>query len=244
MLPDGLDELRLHLDLKTIMELIEKTARWADPETFRLLPVWAPQHARKNQLYNANWTVMRENRNQRSGVSTLKIEGNTQANKALTEALDLHVRDNWSCCHLWGVDDPTYQSHNAVVQDHRFFSCVANMVLLPTPLKAFTDAMPDVKAMLRVCAKNTYGWTCDHESVATSLEQVRAWDVWDVYPASWPRTPGEKLPLGVVPINDRIRNNAKRRKARIGRDLEAAGRHYPREEVRAALKYWSIDLNA
>lgn len=41
-----------------------------------------------------------------------------------------------------------------MVQDHQFYSCVANMVLLPAPLKAFTDAMPEVKAMLRVCSRN------------------------------------------------------------------------------------------
>jgi hypothetical protein len=242
ILPDGLDELRQHLGLKDIMRLIEVTARWVDPQTFELLPVWAPEHARKNQLYNANWTVARENRNRRTGVSSLKIEGNTQANKALTEALDLHVRANWSCCHIWRVDDPSNQAHNAVVQDHRFFSCVANMVLLPTPLKAFTDAMPDVKAMLRICAMNTFDWTCDHESVASSAKEVRGWRTWDAYPSSWPRRMGEKLPLGVVPINDRIRRNAERRIARIRDELKTAGSQYPRKEVRAALHYWGVDI--
>jgi hypothetical protein len=47
-----------------------------------------------------------------------------------------------------------------------FFSCVGNMVLLPTPLKAFTDTMPEIKSMLRICARNLYGWQCDHESMS------------------------------------------------------------------------------
>ena len=77
-----------------------------------------------------------------STKGTHKQEGNLGANKALTHALGLRSDDrpNWSCCHIWGVDDARYQSVNLVVQDHRFFSCVGNMVLLPTPLKAFDAA--------------------------------------------------------------------------------------------------------
>lgn len=37
------------------------------------------------------------------------------------------------------MDDASFQFSNVVVMDRRLFSCVGNMVLLPTPLKAFTD---------------------------------------------------------------------------------------------------------
>jgi hypothetical protein len=52
------------------------------------------------------------------------------ANKALTHALGLRAdsRPNWSCCHIchiWGIDDASYQESNAIVQDRAFFSCVA-----------------------------------------------------------------------------------------------------------------------
>lgn len=241
-LPNGLEVLREHLDLKTIMRLIERTARWADIETFRFLPIWAPEYARRVQLYNANWTVPRANTNRRSGARTLKLEGNTEANKALTEALDLRAREHWSCCHIWGVDDQSYQKHNAIVQNHRYFSCIANMVFLPSPLKAFTDAMPEVKAMLRLCARNYYGWVCDHESAEAARAQIDAWEDWDVYPASWPHSAGVSAPLGVVAFNDRIRRNAERRLARIRKDIESAGPHYPRDEVRSALAYWGVTL--
>ncbi|MEQ1819403.1 MAG: hypothetical protein ABL871_12410 [Terricaulis sp.] len=234
-LADGLDELRKHLDLKTIMSLIESTARWVDPATFKLLPIWYPEYARRAQLYNANWTVARMLK-----ASTLKFEGNTQANKALTQALGLRSRSNWTCCHIWGVDDPTYQRSNDVVQDHRFFSCVANMVLLPMPLKAFTDAMPDVKAMLRICARNTYGWHCDHESVAEAVDLIDRWNEWDAYPQSWPRAPGKGAPKGVRPLNAKIKANSKRRLQAIGHDLVHAGPYYPREAVRASLEYWGV----
>lgn len=94
------------------------------------------------------------------------------------------------------------------------------MVLLPTPLKAFTDTMPEVKAMLRVCARNFYGWHCDHQSIAEAISAIDAWGDWSAYPASWPRKPGGALTLGVMPINDGIRSAAGARLKRIRRDLE------------------------
>lgn len=238
-LPDGLDALRAVMELREIMTLIERTARWVAPETFRLLPVWYPEHARKKYFYKKNWSEPQLNK------GDPKREGNVHANKALTHALGLRSDDrpNWSCCHIWGVDDPFFQESNVVVQDHRFFSCVANMVLLPTPLKAFTDTMPEVKAMLRICAKALYGWHCDHESMAEGFEALSKWDNWDAYPASWPRNTGDGLrPCGLVPLNDSIRRVAARRLKTIRHDMVHAGAKYPRDEVRTALTYWAVDV--
>lgn len=239
MLPDGLDALRAELNLGQMMRLIERTARWVDPATFQLLPVWYPEYARKSFFYKANWTEPQLNKGEH------KQEGNLGGNKALTHALGLRSdnRPNWSCCHIWGVDDARYQESNLVVQDRRFFSCVANMVLLPTPLKAFTDTVPEVKAMLRLCARALYGWHCDHESLIVAVDKVERWGDWDDYPASWPRTHDEsRQPPGVVPLNANIRRDAERRLARIRHDLLNAGPHYPRDEVRSALAYWNIAL--
>jgi hypothetical protein len=46
-----------------------------------------------------------------------KAEGNRYANEALTLALGLRkkMRPNWSCCHIWGVDDARYQLSNVVI---------------------------------------------------------------------------------------------------------------------------------
>ena len=182
------------------------------------------------------------NKNRQTGQTEHKREGNLYANKALTHALGLRSDDrpNWSCCHLWGIDDALYQQSNAVVQDRRFYSCVANMVLLPTPLKAFTDAMPEVKAMLRICAKNLYGWHCDHERMTNGIAKINAWDDWDAYPESWPRQRVVSVPRGVMKLDDGIRRSAARRLKQIQLDLESAATHYPRDEVRAALAYWKI----
>lgn len=243
-LPNGLDALRAELQTKEVMRLIERTARWTSPDTFKLLPVWYPEHARKALFYKTNWTEPQMNTNRQTGTSDHKREGNTHANKALTLALGIRSKErpNWSCCHIWGVDDASYQKANEVVQDRRFFSCIANMVLLPTPLKAFTDTMPDVKAMLRICARNLYGWHCDHESVASSFEEISTWDSWEDYPESWPREMGGPPPPGVVPVNSDIQASVHRRLKRIRIDLDEAGPHYPRKEVQETLTYWNIDL--
>jgi hypothetical protein len=111
------------------------------------------------------------------------------------------------------------------------------MALLPTPLKAFTDSMVEIKSMLRICARNLYGWQCDHESmnaVNTALDQ---WTDWSAYPKSWPRKLGEQRPLGVVDLTPNIANSAAKRLAAIRRDLQNAGEFYPKDAARAALAY-------
>lgn len=241
---DGLETLRSVLSNKEIGSLIERTARWVSPDTFKLLPVWFPEHARRAAFYKANWSEPQLNTNQTSGVSVHKAEANRYASEALTLALGLRrsLRPNWSCCHVWGIDDARFQASNTVVMDRRFYSCVGNMVLLPTPLKAFTDTMPDVKAMLRICARNLYGWQCDHEALGTTNVALDSWASWDAYPASWPRRQHEKLPLGTVALNNTIKISAARRLDTIRRDLRSAGPLYPREQVQAALTYWKIQL--
>ena len=226
------------------MQLIERTARWVDAATFKLLPLWYPEYARRAYFYKANWSEPQMNKNRQTGHTEHKREGNLYANKALTHALSFRSDDppNWSCCHIWGVDDALYQEANSVVQDRRFYSCIGNMVLLPTPLKAFTDAIPEVKAMLRVCARHLYGWTCEHESTAEAPAAVSAWAAWDAYPASWPRSPSASPVPGLMPLDAGIRASAADRLARIRNDLANAGPYYPRDEVWATLEFWKIQV--
>jgi hypothetical protein len=239
---DGLDALRAELSLAEVMRLIEQTARWVDPATFRLLPVWYPEHSRRGLFYKADWSAPQMNRNRQTGVEVHKHEGNNYAAKALTQALGLRGRNrpNWSCCHIWGVDDATYASTNVIVQDPRYYSCVANMVLLPSPLKAFTDVMSEVKAMLRACAYHTYGWRCDHEAASTADMNAITSD--RAYPPSWPRKPQDAAPPGLVPLTSAIQSDIAKRLLAIRRDVEHAGPHYPREQVRAVLAHWHIEL--
>ena len=243
-LPDGLSELQSKFKLSEIMGLIERTARWVDPETFYLLPLWYPEHARRAYFYKANWSQPQINKNRQSGHTEHKREGNLYANKALTQALGLQSdhRTNWSCCHIWSIDDGQYQESNAIVQDRRYYSCVANMVLVPTPLKAFTDTLKEVKTMLRICARHLYGWYCPHKDACSAVDSMNTWNRWSAYPESWPRSGRSSEPRGIMKIDERIRKRVTQRLQRIRIDLAYAGPHYPRDEVRAALSHWKINL--
>jgi hypothetical protein len=241
---DGLEALRNVMSLRETMSLVEGTARWVAPETFNLLPLWFPEHSRRGLFYKENWSKRQMNKSRATGHSVHKSKGNVHANKALTLALGLKskLRPNWSCCHIWGIDDPSYQLSNSTVMDRRFFSCVGNMVPLPTPLKAFTDTIPDVKAMLRICGRNLYGWPREDDNFLVTNIALDNWTDWESYPESWPRTPHEKLPHGVVELSPTIRVSAEKRLATIRQDLKHAGSFYPRDDVKGALAYWKIEL--
>lgn len=244
-IPDGTEALRD--DIPAVVELIERTARWVNPETFQRLPVWAPHTARRRPLYDANWNRRYTNTRKDTGVTAEKVEGNMAAADAFVAALGVAKPKpkNWTVCHIWGYDDPSFAEKSGVVQDARFFSCVANMVWLPTPLKGFTDALPEIKAMLRVCAFHLYGWACEHPSVATQAAKVRSGWIPDGYPKRWPSPDRpDTLPPGVAPFTARIEQEIAKRKLKIKADLERETfLHYPKEDVRDVLKFWNVKLD-
>ena len=238
MIEDGLQILRKELSVSQIATLIEKTAKWVDVETFEYLPVWYPEDARRQLMYKSNWTEPLYNTNRTTGERVHKRTGNTSANRALSNALGVSPqnRPNWTCCHIWGLDDPSFRKANVIVADRRFYSCVANMVLLPTPLKAFTDAMPEIKAMIRVAAYLYYRWGPDHPEIDNIESEMQRYEQ-NAYPASWPKKEADELP-GVVPFNSNVKRFADRRIRKIQKELENAGKYYPREEVKSVLEFW------
>ncbi|MEH2539185.1 hypothetical protein [Bradyrhizobium sp. AZCC 1699] len=244
LVPDGNETLRT--DIPAVAELIARTARWVHPETFRALPVWAPHAARGMPLFDASWSRQYTNTKKATGIKSDKFEGNVAAAHALFAALDVASPrpKNWAVCHIWGYDDPAFAQHSGVVQDRRYFSCVANMVWLPTSLKGFTDTLPEIKAMLRTCAFHLYGWACEHPSVAEQAAEVRSGRIPPDYPAEWPlgKSPGQ-LPPGTAPFTERVQLAIAKRKAKITSDLKnAAYIHYPKSEVERVLKFWNVDL--
>jgi hypothetical protein len=235
-MPDGLDLIKNELPL--VMKMIAQTAQWVHPDVFRALPLWYPEYARKAPLYNADWMTRRKNKGEP------KLEGNVAASTALTYALGIvggRAR-NWTTCHIWGYDDDRYVGKGSITQDNRFYSCLANMVLLPTPLKGFTDVVPEIKEHLRVCAFHLYGWACEHET-AVDAALVRTGRLPAGYPEEWPTGNDRKLPPGTGPDNVVTRKRIANRKAEIAQLLKSdAHPHYPRDKVRAALDFWRIKL--
>lgn len=236
-LPDGLTEVA-HA-MPTIMELIAASARWVHPNVFAALPVWAPHTARKLPLYQADWITPQLNK----GLP--KPEGNVGAQKSLMAALGVVGRfpKNWTTCHIWGYDDGGFATGSAIVRDRRYFSCVANMVLLPTPLKGFTDTVPEVKRHLRVCAYHLYGWACEHATVEEEASIVRSGAIPDGYPESWPTSSRKCLPPGTGEAAPHVFEKILQRKKDIAKCLADTNlTYYPRDEVRSVLSFWNIAL--
>lgn len=245
IIPDGNDALRD--DIPAVVELIERTARWVHPLTFQALPVWAPHTARGRPLYDSTWNSQYTNTSRATKITAPKFEGNVAAGKALIAALGVGSPKpkNWTVCHIWGYDDPEFAQQGSVTRNARYFSCVGNMVWLPTPLKGFTDALPEVKAILRVCAFHLYGWACEDPLVEAEATAIRGGHIPDHYPSKWPSPERVNLlPPGTAPFTARIQREIARRKAGIKRDLaNPAFLNYPREGVRDVLEFWKISLD-
>jgi hypothetical protein len=239
--PDGLSEIEHELPL--VMEMIARTARWVHPDTFKSLPIWCPDTARSRPRYDAAWSKVLV-----SGEGVPKVEENIRAATALVEALGVKAPPkpkNWTVCHIWGYDDENFAGKSNVVQDPRFYSCVGNMTWLPTPAKGFTDAVPQIKECLRVCAYHLYGWACEHEDVRVGAQRVRAGVIPEGYPEAWPTAERRTLPPGTAPYSERVRAAIAKRKARFRQQLaDPSLEHFGHDAVRDVLAFWNVDLTA
>jgi hypothetical protein len=238
VIPNGLEEIKK--DLSYIVEVIGNAARWVHPNTFKALPVWCPDTARGRARYDAQWSKQLE-----SGRGRLKLEENIRAANALTEALGVKGKKprNWTVCHIWGYDDEAFTSQGRIVRDPLYYSCIGNMVWLPTPLKGFTDAVPEIKSMLRCCAYHLYGWACEHPDVKVDAERISNGYMPDIYPASWPTAAHPTYPRGTAPYSATVISNIERRKAQIKQRMaDASLVNYPRDEVKRVLEHWKITL--
>ncbi len=222
---DGLKAMNRVIDPKEIARLIGELARWVDPEIFRLLPVWHPETARKQALFKAGWQEVQTNNGKP------KFEGNSKANAALSRALGISkkARPNWSCCHIWGNDDASFSKGNSEVNDPKYYSCIANMVLLPNPLKAFTDSVPEVKSALRLAAFQLYGFLPQDRSAPTT-EDTGEW-----LPEGWERG----MVNGICRINPRIKKSAQSRANKIFDEFNNTAANYPHQQVSRVMRYWS-----
>ncbi len=241
---DGNEEIAAEIPL--VVEIIARAARWVHPDAFRHLPVWCPWAARGKPLYDTSWQRRSTNTRRSTKQTFEKVEGNIAASKALIAALGVASPRprNWTVCHIWGYDDPAFATQGSIVQDPRYFSCVANMIWLPTPLKGFTDALPEVKTILRTCAYHLYGWACEHPSVAAQAQSIRAGAIPPGYPFSWPAPdrPG-LLPAGTAAFSSAVEDEIRKRKLRF-RTLLADSNltHFPREDVLQVLAFWKVHL--
>lgn len=230
---DGLAELAAacaeeHINL---LALIGRTARWVHPDVFQELPLWYPERWRRQATANSTFSQILRNTNSR-GATEDKTEANIYAERALVAALGLKIGQkpyNWSVCHIWGLDDPGFTKPNTIVQDARFYSCVGNMVLLPTPLKGLTDSDPDAKACLRVRAFELYRWVCPIDDSPELGHRISSGWKPDKYPTIWREPTRSTTALQL----------ARRRKGEILNQLaNPPGSLYPSDAVNVAMAYW------
>jgi hypothetical protein len=116
-IPDGNDILKEAMP--AIVGLIEQTAQWVNPETFHRLPVWAPYTARGQPEYNAQWTIVNKIKRKKSGQVIDATETNIRAQEALLKALGVAnpKPKNWTVCHIWGYDDPSFADHGSITHE-------------------------------------------------------------------------------------------------------------------------------
>ncbi len=241
--PDGNDEIRK--EIPPIVEIIARHALWVNPETFRRLPVWCPYIARGQRLYDVTWKTQYQNTKRSTGETSGKTEANVIAGKVLIDALGITKPKprNWTVCHIWGYDDPTFAEGGNIARNPLYYSCVANMIWLPTPLKSLTDSLPAVKAVLRTCAFYLYDWACEHESVREQADAIRAGAIPHYYPKNWPTANQKGLPPGTAQFTDEIEVAIIRQKDKIKVMLaDTSLAHFPREQVRKVLAFWKITL--
>ena len=222
---DGLEALNRVIKAREIARLVGALARWVDPATFKLLPVWFPETARKQKQYKAGSVDIHTIRGQP------KYEGNTKANQTIARALGTpsKSRPHWTTCHIWGNDDSSFVSDYSEVNDPRYYSCPANMVLLPTPIKAFTDSVPEMKAALRLAAYQLYGFLPEGREIP-GAEEAGEW-----LPNGWDR--GEVS--GIRCLSPRIETSARKRANKILDGYNQSPGNYPHAQVKRVMDYWA-----
>lgn len=214
-----------------VMDLIVRSARWVDPAIASGLPVWYPAFHRGMPLFQANWSTPQMISGKRGTESNLK------ASVTIHAALG-GKQSNWTCCHIWGQTSPLFGA-GSLTQDPRYYTRLANMVLLPTPLKALTDSLPEVQEALQVCAWNLYGFTPDPAD-APKAERVRAGWVPPNYPPAWPQNREKNASVpGLHRADQRVVRSMKKRKADLLDEVRRAERkelpEYPLDRVKTIL---------
>ena len=159
-----------------------------------------------------------------------KFQGNEEANRTLTQLVTKSAKDrpNWTCCHIWGNDSATGQTGQPAVKDLRYYSCPANMVLVPTPLKGLTDSVPEVKNALRIASHRLYGFVPEGQT-CPSTQEAGPW-----LPDGW----ADGTVSGIVSMNSVIEARVRRRAKKLIKDFNEAPNQYPTQQVQDTIAYW------
>jgi len=128
-------------------KLVSMTGVWANPETFRHLRkihddgTWHPNCRRYQQA---------KGEKRREIVDGIKLDDNTFANAAIKEAVGYARKDvvGYHVSHVWPL----------TCYDHRYHTCIANLVLLPAPIAGLSDYDSGIEEILKFRAYDLFGW--------------------------------------------------------------------------------------
>lgn len=168
--------------------LLAETAIWASPGVFHLL---------KSDNVHATWYPLTRRayvkRGEKKGqlVGNVRLDDNTYANVAIKRAVGKHGRIcNVHACHVWP----------RTAYDERYYTCIANIVLLPRSIAGLSDNHPSMTKALQYRSFELYGWFPTDIAGDPQSPPVKPPN----YPANW-REP--------EPLTPEIRDAVSRRSA-------------------------------
>jgi hypothetical protein len=126
--------------------LVAETGFWANPEVHQRL-----------MKENGTGAFFPRIRRYREGAGEVKgqlgderLDDNTYANHAIKQAVGIRRDDftDFQACHIWPQS----------CYDARYYTVLANIVLLPAPLAGLSDHDPDIQAALQFRSYELYDW--------------------------------------------------------------------------------------
>lgn len=209
---------------KALIQIVAETSYWCDPELYKAMPIWYPEAARGNIQYNSEWEKPYLTREKAE-----KKEANQKA-KMVMRILSGGEISNWTCCHIWGYDDPKFRKVGSPTRTSEYYTCPANLILLPNALSSLTDSLTDLKECLRYHAAMLYNFKPPAVHLGSSPPAF--------YPEKWANNQ-----TNILPITKGVVENIIKRRNEILQDLKkfsVENKLFPWESVIECLKFHGI----
>jgi hypothetical protein len=147
-----------------LANLIAQVSIWADSKTFDYL-----KHENGLGVFYPKTRRFRVGQDEKVNqiVDGIRLDHNSYANTAIKRAVGVD-RDitNFTVCHIW--PDSCY--------DHRYHTCIANLVLIPSAVAGISDHDQHTIACLKFRAFDLYKWHPVEQSPPTRPDR---------YPVRW-----------------------------------------------------------
>lgn len=162
--------------------LIANVTIWANPEVFNIL-----KSDNNFGVYYPNTRRYRSTKEEKNQIlDGIRLDDNTYANYAIKKSIGHDQASNFMACHIW--PDTCY--------DHRYHTCIANLVLIPKSVSGLSDHDSLTIECLKYRSYELYGWYPKEQSKPDKPKN---------YPENW---------LDPFPITESIRKTIQRRRGK------------------------------